>query len=154
MAVKIFMNVNTIPGGSEDSNHPQWIDLTNLQQGVRQIISESDLHKPKGSGTPQFSEITVEKRYDSATPDIYKACIEGRRIDKIEIHVCEASNSKEPVIKITCDNCLFTEAGLSAHGSDTVVEHPTEVVSFGFSYIDYWTKGSSGRHWDLSKNQG
>jgi len=150
MAVKIFMQVATIKGESQDSEHKEWIDIVNIDHTVSQIVTTEELASTKGSGTPEFSQITVRKAVDISTPDLYMACAKGNRIDQIVIKICKASNSKEVMATFTLKNCLFTKVsflGSSGSGGD-----PMEEVSFGFSHINYKVK-KGDRTWNVAEQK-
>jgi len=148
MAVKIFMQVAKIKGESEDSNHKDWIDLVSIDHSVSQKVTPQELASMSGTGTPEFSEIRVQKAVDISTPDLYLACANGDRIDNIIIHICKAASSKEVIATFTLDNCLFTNVQLI--GSDSLHEDPMEEVAFGFSKINYKVK-KGDRTWNLAE---
>lgn len=157
MAVQIFMKVSDIKGASDDSKHPGWIDITSLETGVSQDVTNDVLKRAVGAGQPEFSRITVHKKSDISSPYLYVACAQGKRISEIVIEVCASSNEKEVLIKYTCSNCLITDALIStvakSDGGDTNAKDPSEMISFGFSMIDYWVKGGAQLAYDLSKNE-
>jgi type VI secretion system secreted protein Hcp len=157
MAVQIFMQVSTIKGASKDSKHSEWIDVTSLQTGVSQDVTNDVLKQTVGAGQPEFSRITVHKKSDISSPYLYVACAEGKRISEIVIEVCASSDKKEVLIKYTCSNCLITDALISttakSDGGDINAKDPSEEISFGFSEIDYWVKGGAHLAYDLSKNE-
>lgn len=158
MAVQIFMKVSDIKGGSEDSNHDAWIDITSLHAGVRQDVSNDVLKRTIGAGKPEFSRIKVQKKSDISSPYLYVACAEGKRIPEIVIEVCDSSGEKEVLVKYTCKNCLITDVHLntavhSDAGDVGNANDPSEEVSFGFSWVHYWVKGGADSKYDLNKNQ-
>jgi type VI secretion system secreted protein Hcp len=148
MAVKIFMNIDSIKGESEDSAHSQWIDVYGIDHGVSQNVSKKQLASSKGTGTPDFSEIVIQKAVDVSSPDLYLACADGNRIDKIVIEVCQAAGNKEKLATFTLEKCLLTNVRFI--GNDNNTDDPMEEVAFGFSKINYKVK-KGDRTWNVEK---
>ncbi len=148
MAVKIFMQVDSIKGESTDSKHDKWIDLVGVDHSVRQNVTAAQLASSKGTGTPEFSEIVVQKAVDTATPDLYLACANGDRIPKIVVEICQAAGEKEVLAAYTLENCLLTNVRLL--GSNGNAADPMEEVAFGFSKINYKVK-KGDRTWNVEK---
>jgi type VI secretion system secreted protein Hcp len=146
MAVKMFMQVDSIKGESADSKHKEWIDLIGMNHSVSQMVTQAQLASSKGTGVPVFSEINIEKAVDTSTPDLYLACANGDRIPKIVIEICQAAGEKELLATYTMENCLLTNVTLMS--SNAASDDPMEEVGFGFSKINYKVK-KGDRTWNV-----
>ncbi len=78
-----YVKIGDIKGGSVDMTHYEWIEVLYLGYAISQnSISKSG----RLSGKPDFSELTIIKDADPASPALAAACAEGKKIGQVEVH--------------------------------------------------------------------
>lgn len=157
MATDMYLWIDGVDGESTDDRHGDWIEIVSFDSKVSAAASGTT----SGGGSltrPEFSEITVGKVIDKATPLLHKHCCSGRHIPQVVIEFCRAMGEKQVYMKYT-----LTDVIVSAVGPVTV--DPTrqlEQVSFRFGRIEweYTPTDTTGRPsgpvqagWSLVENR-
>jgi type VI secretion system secreted protein Hcp len=157
MATDMYLWIDGVPGESTDDRHEDWIEIVSFDSKVSTAASGTT----SGGGSltrPEFSEITVGKVIDKATPKLHLHCCNGRHISQVVIEFCRAMGEKQVYMKYT-----LTDVIVSAVGPVTV--DPTrqlEQVSFRFGRIEweYTPTDTTGRPgaqiqegWSLVENR-
>jgi type VI secretion system secreted protein Hcp len=166
MAFDAFLEISTIPGESEDENHPEWIEILSFDHGVSQTTSGS-----VSSGGGRTAErvdhepFTILKTVDKASPKLNLACCNGEHIDTVKLEVCRSGRDKQVYLTITLSNVTVSSVTINgaARGA-SAAPIPTETVSFSYGVIDWSyteTDHSTGQplgvvetQWDLHRNVG
>jgi type VI secretion system secreted protein Hcp len=158
IATDMFLQIDGIDGESTDDRHRDWIEIVSFDSKVSIVEGTTTSREGAYTGSrPQFSELTVGKVIDKATPNLYLHCCSGRHISQVVIEFCRATGEKQVYMKYT-----LTDVIVSSVGPVTVA--PTsqlEQVSFRFARIDweYTPTDATGRPggavragWDLLTN--
>ena len=151
-----------IKGESTDSKHKDWIEIYSYSFGMSQAVSGSmSTAGAKASGRADFSDFSVMKALDSASPKLMVACANGTDIPTVELELCRATGDKQKFYKITFENVIITSVSPSGSSGGDV---PMESVSFAYSKIKWEYTGTDPRtgkaggategHWDLASNSG
>ena len=159
IATDMYLWIDGVPGESTDDRHRDWIEIVSFDSKVSTAASSTVSGGGGLTGTrPEFSELTVGKVIDKATPLLHKHCCSGRHISQVVIEFCRAMGEKQVYMKYT-----LTDVIVSAVGPVTV--DPTrqlEQVSFRFAKIEweYTPTDATGRPgaqvqagWDLEMNR-
>ena len=113
-----------------------------------------------GSGKVSVQDISLTKWLDKATPDLMKACCNGKHFNKATLTVRKAGGDKPlDYLKIDMENIIIT--GVSSGGSggeDMLTENV--VLNFGKVKVKYSlqskTGGSEGdpeMSWNITENK-
>jgi len=157
MATDMYLWIDGVPGESTDDRHRDWIEIVSFDSKVSMAGSEAT---SGGSSAPvvEFSEMTVGKVIDKATPLLHRHCCSGRYFPSVVIELCRAMGEKQVYMKYTLTNVIVSSVG-------PVTVTPTsqlEQVSFRFGRIEWeytltdpdGKPGSTVREgWDLEMNR-
>jgi type VI secretion system secreted protein Hcp len=131
--LQTYLQIDKIKGQVTEKEHKDWIALHSFSMGLSNMITGDPSKQGKlVGGQVTYTDVTVTKDSDTASPLIMSQCSKGAPIEKVIIHVCEDTNKVEPVIVVTMEKCVissFSLGGSSGGGS------PTETVTFAFSKI-------------------
>ncbi len=157
IATDMYLWIDGIDGESTDDRHGDWIEIVSFDSKVSTAASGTT----SGGGSTmmaEFSEITVGKVIDKATPKLHLHCCNGRHISQVVIELCRAMGEKQVYMKYTLTNVIVSAVG-------PVTVDPTrqlEQVSFRFGRIEweYTPTDLEGRPsgpvqtgWDLETNR-
>ncbi|MBM4032657.1 MAG: type VI secretion system tube protein Hcp [Planctomycetes bacterium] len=144
-----------IDGESTDQAHQRWIEVVSYSLGL------SHARALGGAASPQFTDLSVVKVLDCATPNILQHCAKGTIFSKVTLHVCRTVGTGVQHVAL----CIALEGvTISSHHPGGVVQGelvPSEEVSFCFNKIKlaYTPVDHMGnplakteRGWDLKKN--
>jgi type VI secretion system secreted protein Hcp len=159
MAFDAFIHIDGIEGESSDDRHAGWIEVQNFNLSVGQRVSRT-ASSAGGAGAERadFSEFTLAKLLDLATPQLALACAAGTHIDKIVVEICRAGKDKVKLMEYRFSNCLISAfATSSADG-----EFPVDDVAVNYGRIEWcYTRksragggamGNIAAGWNLEKN--
>lgn len=151
MAVYMIMKIGDILGESQKEGHTDWIEVSRIDHGISQDITEADMANKERAGFPRFSFLSVSKKVDVATPDIQAHCAVGKKIPKIELKVFQSSTEDKPLMVYTLENCFVASTNL--YGTDSGA--PAEDVTLAYSKITLECNalnraGSMKKGWDLA----
>jgi type VI secretion system secreted protein Hcp len=148
-----------IKGDCTVQGHENWITCDSIQLGVGRSISVSGGGSDRDTSNPSFSEITVTKSTDLASPDLWMQAVAGKSLGKAEVHFIQTAGpeAKGQVYLIyELEDAIISSYSMSSGG-----ERPTESVSINFTKISKQYNQFSGgkittgtpKKWDLMKNQ-
>ena len=142
MATNIHLKIDGIEGESQDKKGE--IDILSFSVGATQSGTSAQ-GGGGGAGKVSFSDISVTKHVDKASPKIFEACATGKHIPKAVISVKKAGGSQEEYMKWTLSDVVIS--GYSTSGSNNGDEIPMEQVSFNFAKIEteYKEQKASGQ---------
>ena len=157
IATDMYLWIEGVPGESTDDRHGDWIEIVSFDSKVSTAASGAI---SGGSSAPvvEFSEITVGKVIDKATPLLHQHCCSGRHIPTVVIELCRATGEKVTYVKYTLRDVIVSSVG-------PVTVDPTrqlEQVSFRFARIEweYTPTDHTGRPgaqiqagWNLAENR-
>jgi len=132
MATDYFLDLKGIKGEAQDKTHIGWIDIFSWSFGATQSGSGGHVGGGSGAGKVNMHDITVTKRTDTASADLFLKCANGKHYDEMKIVARKAGEKPLEFLKITCKQVFVTSYQLGgSHGDDT----PTESVTLNFTKI-------------------
>jgi type VI secretion system secreted protein Hcp len=158
MAVDYFLNINGIKGEAQDSVYKGWIDIYSWGFGATQSGSGGHVGGGSGAGKVNMHDITVSKRTDTSSSDLFLKCANGKHYPDATIVARKAGEKPLEFLKIKLTQVLVTSYQLGgSHGDDT----PTESITLNFVKInmDYQVQAPDGSGtpagsmgWDVAAN--
>lgn len=160
MAFDAFANFGDIKGEATDKNHKDWVMITSYSQSVTQPGSVTQ--KTAGGRTAEaatFSEFSITKLMDAATPKLFEAACKGTHLKEVAIELLRAGGAS-PVkyMEIKLKEVLISGV---IHNADPTGDQqfPTETINMTYGAIEYtYTKqkpdgtagGNVAAKWNLS----
>jgi len=132
----VFIKIDTIPGESTDDKHKDWIEVQSFSHSINQPSSATG--SSCGSRAAQradFSDFSVVKEVDSATPKLAQACVNGEHIGKVTLEICRAKGPMTCYFTIEMEDVMVTSHQFGGRNADAT---PTENVSFDYCKAN-WT---------------
>lgn len=84
MGFDAYMMVKGVAGESSDKDHDGWIELLDYDFSIAQKVSNTASSVGGASAErSDFTDFTIVKQLDKASPLLSLACAEGRHIDTI-----------------------------------------------------------------------
>jgi type VI secretion system secreted protein Hcp len=158
MAVDYFLNLSGIKGEAQDAVYKGWIDIYSWSFGATQSGSGGHIGGGSGAGKVNMHDITVSKRTDTSSCDLFLKCANGKHYDEVDIVSRKAGEKPLEFLKIKMTQVLVTSYQLGgSHGDDT----PTESITLNFKTInmDYQVQKPDGSGspagqmgWDVAQN--
>jgi type VI secretion system secreted protein Hcp len=154
MAVNMFLNIDGIPGESQDKAYHDMIEVQGWSWGVSQSTQNTP-GSGSTTGRPNIQNFSVSKWVDKATPKIYENTLQGRRIKECRLTCCRKDGGK--YLEIAMSDCILASV---LTGGKTDEDRLTETLAINFGRVDisYFLKDASGKPltvrcaWDSKKN--
>ncbi len=158
MAFDAFIKIGDIEGESTDDKHAGWIEITDYSMDITQTISSTASSAGGASGErADFTDFSITKQLDKATPKLALACADGTHYDKITVELCRAGTDKVKFMEFILSNCILSSISMSAGN-----EFPEESIGINYgkvewSYVQQKRQGGSATGnvaagWDREKN--
>ena len=157
-AMKVFVDIQGIPGESQDSLHKDWVEAVGYGDSILMPFSIGG--GGGGAGKPEFAPIKIIKLLDKASVDLRYYLATGRHIPNVKIEFWTAGEDAKIIYKIELQDVLIGEVSTTwANGSD----RPQELVAFYFlkikwTYTPYKPDGTPlpgiTHEYDLERNTG
>ncbi len=140
MAVDYFLKLDSINGESVDQNFTNQISVLSFSWGGTQTTSVAGTGG-SGAGKVSLSEFSIVKYYDSASPEIFKAMLQGKHISSGTLSAVKSGSDGKAFLTLTFAEMFVTSQQISASS-----EIPTETVSFSYNTIktDYSKQNEQG----------
>jgi type VI secretion system secreted protein Hcp len=136
MAFDAFVNFGDIKGECTDKNHKDWVMITSYTQSVTQPASVTQ--KTAGGRSAEaahFSEFSIEKLIDAATPKLFEACCKGTHLKEVDIELVRAGGDPVKYMEIKLKEVLIS--GVIHHADSTgAAQFPTETVNMTYGAIE------------------
>ncbi|MBZ5619980.1 MAG: type VI secretion system tube protein Hcp [Acidobacteriia bacterium] len=159
MATDYFLKLSGIKGEAQDAVYKDWIDIFSWSFGATQSGSGGHVGGGSGAGKVNMHDISVSKRTDTSSADLFLKCSNGKHYDEATIVSRKAGEKPLEFLKIKMQQVLVTSYQLGgSHGDDT----PTESITLNFTkiFMDYQVQKPDGSGspagqmgWDVSANQ-
>ena len=162
MAFDAFLKFDTIPGESSDDKHKEWVEILSFSFGITQPKSVTSSAGSMTAERANFSDFSVTKVLDKASPKLAVACAGGEHYKEVKIELCRAGGDKQKYMEYKMTDVIVTSfrPGGHAGGGDTL---PVEEVSLSFGKVELkytQTDKSTGKAsgdvaagWDLTANK-
>jgi len=153
-AVDMFLKLAGIDGESTDEAHPREIVALGFSQGVTSAGASGG-----GTGRASFTDLTIRKQVDAATPLLYLNAAQGTLIREAVLTVRSSGQTPFEFYRIT-----LTDVTISHVQTDGAAggERPTETVSLKFAaiewrYVPQKADGTAGTpvvtRWNVAENR-
>jgi type VI secretion system secreted protein Hcp len=164
MAFNAFVNFGDIKGESTDKDHKDWVMLKSYSQSVTQPDSETQQKTAGGQSAEavHFSEFSIEKLMDAATPKLFEACCKGTRLKEVAIELVRAGGDPLRYMEIKLKQVMIS--GVIHHADSTgAAQFPTETVNMTYGAIEWtYTKqkpdgtaaGNVAAEWNVAQGAG
>lgn len=138
MAFNAFANFGDIKGESTDKDHKDWVMITSYSQSVTQPPSVTQ--KSAGGRSAEaatFSEFSITKLMDAATPKLFEAACKGTHLKEVDIELLRAGGDS-PVKYMAIKLKEVMISGI-IHNADPTgdAQFPTETVNMTYGAIEY-----------------
>jgi type VI secretion system secreted protein Hcp len=136
MAFDAFLKIKDLPGESQDAKHKEWIEVLSYSWGVSQASAGT---RSSGgaisAGRVDFSDFSIVKALDKATPKLVDACTTGLHIAEVKLELCRNTGDKQKYMEYKLSDVLVTSVrkGGSSQGGEPL---PLEEVSFNPGKIE------------------
>ncbi|MBI4329091.1 MAG: type VI secretion system tube protein Hcp [Chloroflexi bacterium] len=162
MAFDAFIKLGSIAGESTDLiKHKDWIDIASFSFGVTQPASAVTSRLAGTAERASFSNFTIVKTLDKASPMLMLACASGEHIPEVTIQFQRAEGGRQQYLEYKMTDVVISSVrpGGNAKGGEVL---PLEEVSFSFSKIElgYIPQKADGTAdaavlggWDLAQNK-
>ncbi len=159
MAIDMFMRIEGIAGECVDEQHEKWISCLSYSHALSQSLADPGATGRNESGRVRFSQFTVQKYIDAATPDLNIYCASGKAIPRLELEICQCTGDRLCLMKYTLDDVIVSGVGTSCTDAP---ERPMEEVSFScgrlaWEYTRYndagFVEGTINRAWNIAINK-
>ena len=136
MAFDAFLKIEGIPGESTDDKHKEWIKVLSYNFSVTQRPSGSASTAGGASAErATFSDFSVVKTLDKASPKLFEACATGRHIPTVTLELCRAGGDKLKYMEYKLSNVIISmnrPGGTSQAGEPL----PQEEIAFNYGKIE------------------
>lgn len=129
-----FVKIGDFEGSATAAGHEGWSPLVGLRLGAERVTG-SFISSDKAVGSVSFDAIAVHKVIDGSSVKAFKACLDGRKLPKVQIHVTTTIAGK-PCVTFECE---LEDVNVSAYGIGDAVGDaidaaltPTDTVEFRF----------------------
>ncbi len=134
--MSIFMFREGIKGESSDKFHKDWMDIESIEWRIgRKITSQTSTRGDRESSNPEYSELLLFKRMDSATPKIFiESCYGGGKTVIIECTKTGSGNGGDVYMQYRLENALISHYAI--HVKSKRGKRPLEAIKVSFKRLD------------------
>src|SRR5436309_14477003 len=100
MASDYFLNLSGIKGEAQDDKYKGWIDIFSWSFGSSQSGGGGHVGGGSGAGKVNMHDITISKRTDSASADLFLKVANGKHYDEALITCRKAGEKPLEFLKI------------------------------------------------------
>ncbi len=158
----IFLKVDGVKGESADDAHKDEIDVLSWDWNLHQ---SGTTHKGTGGGAGkvQVGDLLITKYVDKATPNLMKACCNGKHYKEALLTVRKAGEQPLEYLKIKMEKVLITSvnsggAGGESDEDDRLIERVS--LNFAKMEVEYTPQKEDGTGdaavtagWDIAANK-
>lgn len=153
-AVDCFLEIEGVPGESDDAKHQDWIEILSYSHGIKCV---TDVIPPQ----TEHNDISVTKEIDKATPKLCLLACNGNVIPTVTLQIMRevASNVRDNYYEIILTNVRVTSVNSGVPVAIGSGERPVEEVSLNYEQIQWkYTEfdangdptGNVTENWDLT----
>jgi type VI secretion system secreted protein Hcp len=157
MADVLLLEITGIKGNSDLKSHTDQIILLSYSHGVSLPMQHDRANKERTAGRPVFSEMSFSTMSSLATPLIYAACAQGKKLGTAKVHYGRNEDGKfMSVMEIELGDAMISSINTSGGGGI-----PSDSFSINYTWIttaftqqnkDSTKKGDAPFGWDLALN--
>jgi type VI secretion system secreted protein Hcp len=128
----IYVKIDGIDGDATHDKHKSWLDVESLQWGVgRAVMTPSGSAQNREASEPAISEVTLTKKMDRASANLFKEACTGNAGKKVTIDLVTTSSPGLTYMTYELTNALVSGYSVSTGG-----DRPSESVSLNFTKIE------------------
>lgn len=151
----IFVLVNGIQGDATDRDHPGWIQVYALGNSVASLMVTNGGSQRTET---QFSDLSVLKKIDRASPALFVSAASARQIPTVKIEFVRPGPTPFAYFKMELSDVLITGVRTNANSAEDSI---SEFVTFSYDrikweFIPQNPDGSAGTSvkgcWDRSED--
>ena len=131
MATDIFLKIGDIKGESKDAKHKSEIEVTAWSWGLSQGGSMAT-GGGGGIGKAAFQDIHFSHPFDTASPNLVRACASGQHIKEAKLTMRKAGKTPQEYLIVTLNDVIVTGVTHNGNGSDTGM---LEQVALNFAKV-------------------
>lgn len=132
-ADRVFLEIQGLPGESEDLVHPGTIEVLSWSFGATQTGAHAS-GGGGGAGKVSMQDFHFSARVNKASPLLFHRCATGQHIKQAKLYVRKAGDRPEDYLKVTLEDVLVSSYQTGASQGAPV---PTDEVSLNFAKIEY-----------------
>ena len=123
MAGDAFMKVsNGIDGESTDDQHKKWIEIESISTGVHMPVNTASTSGARTTERANFSDITITKAVDRASPKLKESCYKGIHLDEVTIELCRGTGDKTKYLEYTLKDVVVSSYSLGGSSGSLATE--------------------------------
>lgn len=155
----IFLKMDGVDGESTDDRHHGEIELSSWAFGVSNSGTTHMGGGGAGAGKASFTDVSVTKSVDAATPALLLAAASGKRVKTATVTARKAGADPFEYLTVVLVDVLVTGCSVGGDGEEPPTEHVT--LSFGKVQLSYHRQSPAGEgapdaanrfDWDVTKN--
>ncbi len=128
-AYDAYLKIEGVPGESRDPGHMGWIEIGSVQlDQVRNSMSVRGATGGAGSGKIHFSEFTITKRTDAASPKLFEAATKGKHFPNVTIEMRKAGGNQQEFLVFRMQNVYVSSYRAAGPGGG-----PEESMTLNFN---------------------
>ncbi len=157
LAVDMFLKIEGIEGESTAAGgHGDWIEIESFSWAASRPSTSTG--RTRGGGRTSFSDMSVVKKVDAASPNLYLACASGKHYPSATLQIRKAGEGPVPYMEYRLENVRISSVSVSTSESSA---EPVEEVTLSYGKI-VWTYtpadatrrgGSVEKSWNLEANR-
>jgi type VI secretion system secreted protein Hcp len=161
MAFDAYLKLDTITGESTSTGFTGCMEIFNFSLGAANPVTIGSASGGAGGGKAILQPFSFTKKTDSASPNLYQACVTGAHLATGSVQLRKAGGTA--LVYLTYGFKVIFIESISWSGSSGGDDSPTEHVSaaFGTLTIDYQAQDSTGKPsggaihggWNVQTNQ-
>ena len=147
----IYMRVEGVKGRVTAEGYADHIEVESCQVGATcPTQARSGNMGDRTGGSISYSDVTVSRRQDDSTTELFQKMFEKKQLSKVEFKFVKTGEKFHEYMRITICDALITSYSISGHGGDNH-DRPHEMISFSFAKIEYLVKPENEK--DAQKGQ-
>ena len=122
-----------IKGDSKIEKHTGWIAVENFQFGVGRAISVSAEGADRDTSNPSFSEVSIAKAMDIASPQLFIEAACGKAMNSVTFHWVQTGGKDAKGQHFL--EVVLKKPILSSYSAASAGERPSESLSINYNEI-------------------
>ena len=129
----IFAKIDGVVGDATANSYSGWVELMHTHFDVRRSV-DTPLGKAnnRSKGSLQFNELTVSKRMDGSSHQLFQYVCSAEVISQIDIHVCSTDSELSANAKYLLKNVIISHFDQQCSSSGV----PTEYIHMNFTQLE------------------
>jgi type VI secretion system secreted protein Hcp len=140
-----FLRLDSVPGGSVDHSHRDWLDVRSLQWS-ESVIGSALAGAGAGAGRVEAQPVHLTSSLGVASPLLFLACARGTHVPTATLEIVHAGGRPAVVLRWQLQDVTVASYGLS---DDVGAGEPVDSFcltfrTLTFSYLPQQGDGSAG----------